>query len=141
VNEENIRASGQFSALNAAELPASYQTSDTPRQAGNTAAPAAVAANASASALGVGSTATASQAAPSPQEIQAAVNQANANLSSSNRVVDYRVDAATGLTIATVRNSQTGAVLQQIPGADIIALAKMLAGWSPGKHMLLDLIA
>jgi len=31
--------------------------------------------------------------------------------------------------------------VQQIPGANIIALARMLQGWSPGKHMLLDLIA
>jgi len=32
-------------------------------------------------------------------------------------------------------------VLQQMPGANIIALARMLADWAPGKHMLLDLIA
>jgi len=51
------------------------------------------------------------------------------------------VDAATGISVATIRNSQTGVVLQQIPGTNILALAKMLAGWSPGKHMLLDLIA
>ena len=146
MNEEDISASGQFSALNSAEVGSSYPTGDTgprPGWAGAVAAPApaaTAAANATASALGVSSTATPARA-PSPQEIQAAVDQANANLSSSNRVLDYRVDAATGLTIATIRNSQTGAVLQQIPGADIIALAKMLAGWSPGKHMLLDLIA
>jgi uncharacterized FlaG/YvyC family protein len=69
------------------------------------------------------------------------VAAANANLASSDRVLDYRVDVATGITIALIRNSQTGAVLQQIPGANIIALARMLAEWSPGKHMLLDLIA
>jgi uncharacterized FlaG/YvyC family protein len=51
------------------------------------------------------------------------------------------VDAVTGISITTIRNSQTGVVVQQIPGADIIALARMLADWSPGKHMLLDLIA
>jgi uncharacterized FlaG/YvyC family protein len=55
--------------------------------------------------------------------------------------LDYRVDAVTGISIATIRNSQTGVVVQQIPGADIIALARMLAEWSPGKHMLVDLIA
>jgi uncharacterized FlaG/YvyC family protein len=79
--------------------------------------------------------------APSAAEIQAAVDKANANLASSNRVLSFRVDAATGLTIAQIRNSQTGAVLQQIPGADVIHLAQMLADWSPGKHMMLDLIA
>jgi uncharacterized FlaG/YvyC family protein len=75
------------------------------------------------------------------EEISTAIAAANANLSSSDRTLEYRVDAATGISIATIRNSQTGVVLQQIPGANIIALARMLAGWSPGKHMLLDLIA
>jgi uncharacterized FlaG/YvyC family protein len=78
---------------------------------------------------------------PTTQEIDAAVAAANANLSSSSRQLDYRVDAATGISVAMIRNAQTGVVLQQIPGADIIALARMLAEWSPGKHMLLDLIA
>jgi uncharacterized FlaG/YvyC family protein len=78
---------------------------------------------------------------PTTAEISEAVAAANINLSSSNRSLEYRVDAATGISIATIRNSQTGVVVQQIPGANIIALARMLAGWSPGKHMLLDLIA
>jgi uncharacterized FlaG/YvyC family protein len=78
---------------------------------------------------------------PTATEISDALAAANANLSSSDRTLEYRVDAATGISIATIRNSQTGVVLQQIPGANIIALARMLAGWSPGKHMLLDLIA
>ena len=85
--------------------------------------------------------ATATIKQPAAADVQAAVARANANLASSNRVLDYRVDAATGLTIAIVRNAQTGALVQQIPGADIIALAQMLAEWSPGKHVLLDLIA
>jgi uncharacterized FlaG/YvyC family protein len=81
------------------------------------------------------------QSSSSAQDIQSAVDKANDNLANSNRQMSFRVDAATGLTIATITNSQTGAVLQQIPGADIVALARMLADWSPGKHMLLDLIA
>jgi len=78
---------------------------------------------------------------PTDAEISEAVAAANFNLSNSDRTLEYRVDAATGISIATIRNSQTGVVVQQIPGANIIALARMLAGWSPGKHMLLDLIA
>jgi uncharacterized FlaG/YvyC family protein len=78
---------------------------------------------------------------PGTDEINTALAAANANLSNSNRTLDYRVDAVTGISIAMIRNTQTGAVVQQIPGADIIALARMLADWEPGKHMLLDLIA
>jgi flagellar protein FlaG len=157
---EEISATGEFSALNSADF-ASYQSPDGGAHQGAVAANAAaatlgessaarpVAGSAPAAVATVSSAASAVSAAassksantPSPQDIQSAVDKANDNLSGSNRVLDYRVDAATGLSIATIRNSQTGVVLQQIPGADIIALAKMLAGWSPGKHMLLDLMA
>jgi len=78
---------------------------------------------------------------PSAQEVQAAVIRANANLATYNRVLDYSVDAITGLTIATIRNAQTGAVVQQIPGPDMVHLAQMLANWSPGKNLHLDLLA
>jgi uncharacterized FlaG/YvyC family protein len=131
--EEDISTTGQFTAVSPTDFASSYQApTEVSRQSAN-AAPAANAAAGSA----VGKPAS----QPSAQEVQAAVDRANANLSSSNRVLDFRVDAATGITIAMIRNSQTGAVLQQMPGANIIALARMLADWSPGKHMLLDLIA
>ena len=65
----------------------------------------------------------------------------NAHLASVNRVLELRVDPATGLIIATIRNAQTGAVLQQMPGVNIMHLAQMLADWSPGKNVLVDLIA
>jgi uncharacterized FlaG/YvyC family protein len=133
--EEDISTTGQFTAVSPTDFASSYQApTDVSRQSAN-AAPAPVANAAAGSVVGK----PASQ--PSAREIQAAVDRANANLSSSNRVLDFRVDAATGITIAMIRNSQTGAVLQQMPGANIIALARMLAEWSPGKHMLLDLIA
>ncbi len=157
MTEEEISATGQFGAVNAADFSSSYQSSNggTPQAAGTpsaaapsasgttTATGAASASTTPASAAAAVSAAAASKSAnaPSAHDIQAAVDKANANLSSSNRQLDYRVDAATGLTIAMIRNSQTGVVVQQIPGADIIAFAQMLAGWSPGKHMLLDLIA
>src|SRR5579872_7067408 len=78
---------------------------------------------------------------PSAAAIQAAVQRVNAHLATVNRVLELHVDAGTGLTIATIRNAQTGAMLQQFPSADSIHLAQMLADWSPGKHVLVDLIA
>ena len=78
---------------------------------------------------------------PSAQEIQDAVNQVNDRLSSVNRVLVLGVDAGSGLTVATIRDSQTGDVLEQYPGTDSIHLAQMLAGWAAGKNILLDLIA
>jgi uncharacterized FlaG/YvyC family protein len=133
--EEDISTTGQFTSVSATDFSSSYQApSDVSRQSTN-AAPTPVAN------VPAGSAVEKPASQPSAREIQAAVDRANANLASSNRVLDFRVDAATGITIAMIRNSQTGAVLQQMPGANIIALARMLAEWSPGKHMLLDLIA
>jgi uncharacterized FlaG/YvyC family protein len=164
MTEEEISATGQYRALSSADFASSYQSPDgSARQGTNKPGAAPTAGSAASSTATVAGSASASQVAaatsssaataasaaaaskstnaPSAQDIQSAVDAANANLSSSNRQLDYRVDAATGLTIAMIRNSQTGVVVQQIPGADIIALAQMLAGWSPGKHMLLDLMA
>ena len=60
---------------------------------------------------------------------------------SVSRVLELKVDAGSGLTVATVKDSQTGEVLQQFPGTDALRLAQMLADWSGGKNALLDLIA
>ena len=79
--------------------------------------------------------------APSAQTLQSAVAQINARLASVNRVLELSVDPATGLTIATIKNAQTGAVLQQIPSDDIIHLAQLLSGWAHGENVLLDLMA
>jgi uncharacterized FlaG/YvyC family protein len=136
MTEEEISASGQYPALGSADLSSSYQA---PESAGRQHVSAPPAGQAVAKPSGADTARPTKQ--PTTAEIDSAVAAANANLSSSNRVLDYRVDAATGISIAMIRNSQTGVVLQQMPGADIIALARMLADWAPGKHMLLDLIA
>jgi len=153
MTEEEISSTGQFNAIGTADTVASYQPSvDKSSQLANStsapipgisttqypsaqhpiAPPTAAAATASSTTPGK---------PPTAQEIAAAIATANANLASSSRELDYRVDAATGISIALIRNSQTGVVVQQMPGADIIALARMLANWAPGKHMMLDLIA
>jgi uncharacterized FlaG/YvyC family protein len=78
---------------------------------------------------------------PTAQDIQDAVSQANERLSSVNRVLELNVDAASGLTVATIKDSQTGEVIEQYPSTDSIHLAQMLNGWASGKNILLDLIA
>jgi uncharacterized FlaG/YvyC family protein len=149
---EDIATSGLYAVLNSADLPA-YQTatpvvrpaapvSDERAQTSASVASEATAAAANVTAARPATnSANSAPAAASAAEIQAAVSRANANLASYNRVVAYQVDAASGLTIATVRNAQTGAVVQEIPGAGLLALARMLADWSPGKHVMVDLIA
>jgi len=136
MSEEEVSSTGQYPSLISTDFATSYQTPNIAPQQSATATPAVQTVNESSSAV-----AAQSAKQPTSAEVSDAIAAANANLSSSNRTLEYRVDAATGISIATIRNSQTGVVLQQIPGANIIALARMLAGWSPGKHMLLDLIA
>ena len=137
MTEEEISSTGQFAAIGSAEV-ASYQPSSGATRPSVNPTPASAAQPAAAT-----SPADSSKPArePTSQEIAAAIATANANLATSNRELDFRVDAATGISIALIRNSQTGVVVQQIPGADIIALARMLVDWAPGKHMMLDLIA
>src|SRR3569833_2892619 len=136
MSEEEVSATGQYPALISTDFATSYQTPNIAPQQSATATPAVQTVNESSSAVEARS---AKQ--PTSAEVSEAIAAANANLSSSNRTLEYRVDAATGISVATIRNSQTGVVLQQIPGTNILALARMLAGWAPGKHMLLDLIA
>ena len=78
---------------------------------------------------------------PSAQEIQDSLSQVNARLAASGHVMTLNVDPSTGLTVATIRNSSTGDVVEQFPGTDSIHLAQMLNGWASGKNILLDLIA
>ena len=73
--------------------------------------------------------------------LQDSVERINARLAGSGRVLQLRVDAETGITIAEIRNSTTGQIVQQIPGADVVHLAEMLSSWAHGKNVLVDLIA
>lgn len=134
MSEEEISSSGQFAALRAAEVPTSYSSPSGTADPGVTPTPVAP--------VVAGPTPSASQAQstrqPTKEEVDSAIAAANANLASSNRLLDYHVDSATGISIALIRNSRTGEVLQQIPGADLLALARLLADWAPGKHMLVD---
>lgn len=79
--------------------------------------------------------------APSSQDVQDALQRINEHLAGVGRVIDLQVDPDTRLTVATVRDTSTGAVLQQYPADDSLHLAQMLAGWSHGGNILLDLIA
>ncbi len=75
------------------------------------------------------------------ETLQQAVQQINEHLAFLNRALELRVDAGTGLTVAVIRNVQTGELLQQIPAEDPAQLAQMLSAWSRGGSVLLDLIA
>jgi hypothetical protein len=78
---------------------------------------------------------------PSAQSVEDALKRANARLAETGRMLELHVDAATGLTIATLKNAATGEVLEQTPGIDLVHLVQMLTAWAHGRGVLLNLIA
>ena len=86
--------------------------------------------------------AAAGQAArPSAQAVQSAVQQINAHLAGVDRRLSLTVDPRSGYTVAQITNAQTGEVLQQIPTEDHLQLELMLARWSSGGNVLMDVEA
>jgi uncharacterized FlaG/YvyC family protein len=75
---------------------------------------------------------------PSPQVVQAALDNINAHLASVDRVLSLRVDPSSGYTVAQISNATTGQVLQQFPNEDQIQLERLLARWSQGGNVLMD---
>jgi uncharacterized FlaG/YvyC family protein len=129
-------AIGSVGAVSSSDYTTSHESSTYTTQASGRAMAPTVASGAS-----TASVESVNPAKPTARALQTAVTQANANLANYNRVLDFGVDAGTGLSVATIRDAQTGAVLQQVPGTDMLHLARMLADWSPGKTLQLDLLA
>src|ERR1700759_4126794 len=98
MSEEEISATGQYPSLISTDFATSYQTPNIAPQQSASATPAVQTVNESSSAVAAQSSAK----QPTSAEISEAVAAANANLASSDRTLEYRVDAATGLSIATI---------------------------------------
>lgn len=74
--------------------------------------------------------------------VQAAVSQLQDYLASSNRAIEYRTDGATGLTVVTVSDPETGDVIRQIPNEEVLRLAQALNdSTAKGANALLHLTA
>jgi flagellar protein FlaG len=72
-------------------------------------------------------------------EVHIDVEQARASIErfvqSMKRELEFAVDDESGRTVITVRNKQTGEVIRQIPGEEVIALAR---AYAEGLPVLLD---
>jgi flagellar protein FlaG len=78
---------------------------------------------------------------PSPatmDAIRAAAKQIDSFLKSIGRSLDIRVDDATGRTVVTVRDANSGDVIRQIPSEEALKLARSLGESSAA---ILDLTA
>ena len=76
--------------------------------------------------------------APTPDRIQQAVQQIQSYLSDSQRQLQFQVDSDSGRTIVRVINPETNEVIRQIPGEEMLKLARAIG--SNGGRIISDLV-
>lgn len=76
--------------------------------------------------------------APPVVDLKGAVEQIQSYLSSSRRSLHFRLDEASGRSVITVTNPETGELIRQIPGEEVLKLAAAING---GSAHLLDTLA
>jgi flagellar protein FlaG len=69
--------------------------------------------------------------APSASEIEKAAKQIESYLKSVGRQLEFHIDESTGRTVITVKDSNTGEVVRQIPGEETLRLARALGTTAP----------
>jgi flagellar protein FlaG len=72
------------------------------------------------------------------QRVQSAAAQIDSYLKSIGRALEFRVDDASGRLVVTVRDSQTGETIRQIPSEEALELARSL-GQGGGAAALVKL--
>ena len=75
---------------------------------------------------------------PTPDRVQQAVQQIQSYLSDSQRQLQFQVDAASGRTIVRVVNPETNEVIRQIPGEEVLKLARAVG--TNGGRIISDLV-
>ena len=66
------------------------------------------------------------QAAATVTTVEAAAKQIESYLKSVGRSLEFRVDAETRRTVVTIRDTTSGEVIRQIPGDEMLSLARHL---------------
>ena len=66
------------------------------------------------------------QAAATVTTVEAAARQIESYLKSVGRSLEFRVDAETRRTVVTIRDTTSGEVIRQIPGDEMLSLARHL---------------
>lgn len=78
-----------------------------------------------------------SDPAPTPERVQHAVQQIQTYLNDSQRQLQFQVDDASGRTIVRVVNPETNEVIRQIPGEEMLKLARAIG--ANGGQIISDL--
>jgi flagellar protein FlaG len=101
--------------------------------------------NGSAAAPSANST-PAPQSRPAQQPTRAAVEAAAQELqdyvASAGRTLEFRLDESTGMTVVTVKDTESGDVIRQIPSEEVLKIAESLKGrLDKTSNVLLSLTA
>ena len=73
---------------------------------------------------------------PTAEAVKVAAEQIASYLKSSGRSLDFHVDTDSGRTVVSVRDAATGDLIRQIPGEDVLKMARAL---KEGTGTLLNL--
>jgi len=74
---------------------------------------------------------------PTPERVAQAVQQIQSYLNDSQRQLQFQVDADSGRTIVRVVNPETNEVIRQIPGEEVLKLARAIG--ATGGRLFSDL--
>src|SRR5262245_56599701 len=66
------------------------------------------------------------EAAATVTTVEAAAKQIESYLKSVGRSLEFRIDAETRRTVVTIRDTTSGEVIRQIPGDEMLSLARHL---------------
>ena len=76
--------------------------------------------------------------APTPDRVEQAVQQIQSYLSDSQRQLQFQVDSESGRTIVRVVNPETKELIRQIPGEEMLKLARSIS--ANGGRIISDLV-
>ena len=65
------------------------------------------------------------QAPPPPVDIEAVAKQLESFLKRVSRELEFHVDGSSGRVVCSVRDSQTGDLIRQIPNEEVLRLAEL----------------
>lgn len=69
------------------------------------------------------------------RKIESVTQQIDSYLRSMNRSLQFQLDEGTGQMVVTLRDSETGEVIRQVPGEDALRIAQRI---EQGLSMMLD---
>jgi flagellar protein FlaG len=80
-------------------------------------------------------------AKPTRAAVEAAAQQLQDYVATAGRTLEFRLDEGTGMTVVTVKDSESGDVIRQIPSEEVLRIAESLKGGGHSASMLVSLTA